>query len=340
MNKKPTYHELEHKIKALEEALIETGRLQTALKESEKKYRFLVEQMADTVWTVDMDMKPTYVGQSSIVNLGFTPEERLGQDLSEMVKPETYSRLMDLLAWELEEEKKGNADPDRTRTIEMEYYHKDGHTLWLENRVHAIRDNDGTIVGLHGVSRNITKRKRMEDELRDSEKRYRELSTVDKLTQLYNLRQFYHQLKNEADRSNRYEQPLTLLFLDLDDFKAFNDAYGHIEGDKVLQRIGQVIKGCLRETDFAYRYGGEEFTAILPMTTEADGASIAERIRAETKEENFYPLPDQAVHVTVSIGVAQYKQQEDMKAYVQRTDQWMYKGKRQGKNRVYCESQH
>jgi diguanylate cyclase (GGDEF)-like protein len=173
--------------------------------------------------------------------------------------------------------------------------------------------------------------------LRDSEKRYRDLSIVDDLTQLYNSRHFYFQLKIELDRSNRYEQPLTLLLLDLDNFKAFNDAYGHVEGDQVLLRLGQVVKRCLRETDFAFRYGGEEFTILLPMTTSADGAVTAERIRAELKKETFSPAPGQDVHVTVSIGLAQYKPQEDMKVFVHRVDQIMYQGKKNGKDRVCCE---
>jgi diguanylate cyclase (GGDEF) domain len=75
--------------------------------------------------------------------------------------------------------------------------------------------------------------------------------------------------------------------LDLDKFKEFNDAYGHVEGDYVLSRLGQVVKRCLRETDSAYRYGGEEFTIILPMTTSEGGAVMAKRIQAELKEEAF-----------------------------------------------------
>jgi two-component system cell cycle response regulator len=179
--------------------------------------------------------------------------------------------------------------------------------------------------------------KKAEQELKESEQRYRELSIIDDLTQLYNSRHFYFQLKIELDRSNRYEQPLTLLLLDLDNFKAFNDAYGHVEGDHVLRRLGQVVKRCLRETDFACRYGGEEFTIILPMSTSADGAVTAERVRTEFKKETFSPKPGQDVHVTMSIGLVQYKTQEDMKAIIHRVDQLMYQGKKNGKDRVCSE---
>ena len=174
--------------------------------------------------------------------------------------------------------------------------------------------------------------------LRESENRYRELSIIDDLTRLYNSRHFYFQLKIELDRSNRYEQPLTLILLDLDNFKTFNDAYGHVEGDQVLRRLGRVVKRCLRETDFAYRYGGEEFTILLPMTTSSDGAITAERIRTEFKKETFSPAPGQDVHLTVSIGLAQYKPHEDMKVFVRRVDQLMYQGKKNGKDRVCRES--
>jgi two-component system cell cycle response regulator len=185
----------------------------------------------------------------------------------------------------------------------------------------------------------INERKLVEKALQDSEKRYRELSIVDDLTQLYNSRYFYHQLKMEIDRVNRYdEQPLTLLLLDLDDFKHFNDAYGHVEGDQVLSRLGQVVKRCLRQTDSAYRYGGEEFTILLPMTTSEDAAVTAKRISAEFKKENFSPAPGQEVHLTMSIGLAQYERQEDMKAFVNPVDQLMYQAKKNGKDRFCSES--
>jgi diguanylate cyclase (GGDEF)-like protein len=103
-----------------------------------------------------------------------------------------------------------------------------------------------------------------------------------------------------------------------------------------LFRLGQVVKRCLRQADSAYRYGGEEFTVLLPMTTGADGAATAERIRTEFKKEIFCPAPDQDVHMTLSIGLAQYKPREEIKSFVHRADQLMYQCKKNGKDRVCC----
>lgn len=192
--------------------------------------------------------------------------------------------------------------------------------------------------GRKWIRNHLSDRKRIEEDLRESERRYRKLSTIDGLTQLYNSRHFYDQLKIEMDRSNRYEQPLTILLLDIDNFKTFNDTYGHVEGDQVLRRLGQVIKKCLRETDFAFRYGGEEFTILLPMATSADGAATAERVRQEFKKEDFSPVPGQGIRMTLSIGLAQYKAQEAMKDFVHRVDELMYRAKKSGKDMVCPES--
>jgi diguanylate cyclase (GGDEF)-like protein len=182
--------------------------------------------------------------------------------------------------------------------------------------------------------RDITERKKVEDMLKESEKNYRELSIIDDLTQLYNSRHFYAQLEIEIERYKRYGQPFTLLLLDLDKFKKFNDKYGHIEGDYVLSRVGQVIKRCLRDPDSAYRYGGEEFTIILPMTTGNEGIITAQRIQTELRKETFPPALNQKINMTVSIGLAQYNPKEKMKTFVQRVDKLMYQAKKEGRDRI------
>ena len=255
-----------------------------------------------------------------------------GYDRAEVMGKKT----MDLRIWEHEEDRAAVVDAlsrnGRVHGMELRFRNKSGEAVTgLFSAEIILIDGEKNILSSIG---DITERKRAEEALKNSENRYRELSIVDDLTQLYNSRHFYFQLKIELDRANRYEQPLTLLLLDLDNFKVFNDAYGHVEGDQVLWRLGQVVKRCLRQTDSAYRYGGEEFTILLPMTTSEDGAVTAERIRTEFKKEIFSPVPGQEVHVTVSIGLAQYKPQEDMKVFVHRVDQLMYQGKKNGKDRV------
>ena len=115
----------------------------------------------------------------------------------------------------------------------------------------------------------------------------KKLSITDGLTQLFNSRHFYSQLKGEIERFNRYGHKLSLLLLDIDNFKEFNDNYGHLEGDKILVRLGRIIKSCLRKMDTAYRYGGEEFTIILPGTHGEEARTVAERLRSAVAAEDF-----------------------------------------------------
>jgi len=164
----------------------------------------------------------------------------------------------------------------------------------------------------------------------------KKLSITDGLTQLYNSRHFYSQLKGEIERCNRYEHKLSLLLLDIDNFKEYNDTYGHLEGDKILVRLGRVIKSCLRKMDTAYRYGGEEFTIILPDTDGEEAKTVAERLRAAVSSEDFTDGGRPDVNITISIGVTQYFQEEKIASFVQRADQAMYHSKQAGRNKVSC----
>ncbi len=164
--------------------------------------------------------------------------------------------------------------------------------------------------------------------------RLQTLAITDGLTHLYNSRHFYHQLEVEVGRCLRYNHPLALMLMDIDHFKHYNDAYGHLEGDKVLVRFSQLIKNCLRQMDSAYRYGGEEFTAILPETSGEEASTVAYRIKDAIAAEKFRPAEGEPVGLTISIGVAQYAPKEDLSALVQRADRAMYQSKENGRNRV------
>jgi diguanylate cyclase (GGDEF)-like protein len=183
--------------------------------------------------------------------------------------------------------------------------------------------------------RRVLKERRLTQERIQMLEKLKRLSITDGLTKLYNSRYFYNQLKIEIDRTTRYQRPLSLLLLDIDKFKEYNDNYGHLEGDKVLIRLGQVIKSCLRKMDSAYRYGGEEFTVILPETEGDEAATVAERIRSAVEIEHFYPQKEsEPVTITISIGVTEFTWQEEIAVFVQRADKAMYQSKQAGRNRV------
>lgn len=160
------------------------------------------------------------------------------------------------------------------------------------------------------------------------------LAITDGLTRLYNSRHFYNQLDLELGRSRRYNHPLALLLLDIDHFKEFNDTHGHLEGDKVLLSIALNIQACLRTMDSAYRYGGEEFTVILPETNGEEARTVAERIRQRIASEPHNPGAEKNVLVTISNGVTEYISGEDAATFVQRADQAMYASKKKGRNTV------
>jgi len=153
------------------------------------------------------------------------------------------------------------------------------------------------------------------------------LAITDGLTKLYNLRHFYNLLEVEIDRCRRYGHSLALLLL-------YNDTYGHLEGDKVLVKIGQIIRSCLRTMDSAYRYGGEEFTVILPETTAQEANNVANRIRIAVELENFIPKAGKVATVTISIGVTEYHNDEQLSEFIKRADQAMYLSKEKGRNTI------
>jgi len=161
-----------------------------------------------------------------------------------------------------------------------------------------------------------------------------QLAITDGLTKLYNLRHFYKQLEVEIGRCSRYGHSLSLLLLDIDNFKIYNDSYGHLEGDKALIRISQIIKSCLRTMDSAYRYGGEEFTVILPETKGKKAKNVANRIKRAVELERFLPEPDKVVTITISIGLTEYFMNEQLSTVIKRADQAMYNSKAQGRNRI------
>lgn len=163
------------------------------------------------------------------------------------------------------------------------------------------------------------------------------LSVTDRLTELYNHGYFQQRLEEEVGRAQRFGHELAIIMLDIDDFKEFNDTYGHPRGDLVLKAVSNIIRSNLRDIDVAARYGGEEFVIVLPETDAAGAAAVAERVRQTVQEYAFSTGDDTPpVHKTVSVGVASYPEHgQTPSRIIDVADQAMYASKRAGKNKVH-----
>lgn len=175
--------------------------------------------------------------------------------------------------------------------------------------------------------------------LRISEEKYKQLSIVDDLTGLFNKRHLNIQLEGEILRALRYDRPLSLLMMDIDNFKQVNDTYGHSQGDQVLAGLARMLKSCIRNSDIAFRYGGEEMVLILPETPIEGCVQIAERVRQSCACLPFPVNSSENIVVTLSIGATQYVSGETQNDFVSRADQNMYCAKKKGKNRVICDNE-
>ena len=161
------------------------------------------------------------------------------------------------------------------------------------------------------------------------------MAVTDGLTGLFNHREFYQSLRRELERARRYRHTLSLLIIDVDDFKRFNDRFGHPAGDFALRKIGELLRKCARTTDIIARYGGEEFAVILPESTPGGALMVAERIKSEVSEHNFIPEASDPVHLTVSIGIySSEKGEASEDQMVALADEASYIAKKSGKNRV------
>jgi len=160
-------------------------------------------------------------------------------------------------------------------------------------------------------------------------------SRIDELTGLFNRRHFEERLKEEISRHSRYGDVFSIFMIDLDNFKSYNDIYGHVSGDVLLNQVGKVIRNSVRNADQAFRYGGDEFVVILPLTAMNDAYVVAERVREGVAEE----MKKKEIAVTCSIGLASYPSDGVISGeLVTAADTALYFAKRTGGNRVYLSS--
>jgi diguanylate cyclase (GGDEF)-like protein/PAS domain S-box-containing protein len=339
---KPTYEELEIIIHDLEKEIKNCKKCS----EGSHKSDILLSQILQGTFI------PTFVIDSRriITHWNKALESLTGLSATEMIGTRNHWRVLypserplmaDLVVGKASEDTMARYYDGKCRksaTIEAAYEVEDYFPelgRWLFSTASPLADGNGGIIGAIETLQDITEQKRAEEELRQSEQRYREMSITDSLTKLYNSRHFFRQLGNEVERAKRYRVPLSLILLDIDDFKRYNDSYGHLEGDNVLRTLSNVIRKNLRASDSAYRYGGEEFTVLLPETEGETAFTAAERLRKDFENMVLSPSPGMEVHMSVSIGVSRYISNEQPSSFLKRVDEGMYKAKKLGKNRVF-----
>ncbi len=183
---------------------------------------------------------------------------------------------------------------------------------------------------IHIVNQCVEKYKTLREKEK-LEEEVRRLSVTDDLTGLYNHRHFFKTLEAELVRLRRQKTSLSLMMVDLDNFKSYNDRYGHLEGDKVLKNVGEIVKHSIRyNVDSGYRYGGDEFAVLLIGASMDQAMTIAERIRSSIEQSEFQSI-------TVSVGLSEYRDHFDLEGFVKSADDALYTAKHSGGNQVHTD---
>jgi diguanylate cyclase (GGDEF)-like protein len=199
------------------------------------------------------------------------------------------------------------------------------------------KDNESLRRGLRELKELKDQYRETARELKAARERMKQLSITDDLTETYNYRYFMDSLDLELRRAKRYEYPISLMMLDIDHFKNYNDTHGHMAGDRVLKLIAQVIKKTVRHTDILARYGGEEFAAILIKTGLDEASQIAERVRraVESSEVDRGDTHQPQGRLTISVGVSTLgPSTSSVESLIATADEALYEAKENGRNRV------
>ena len=328
---------------ALRLALRASRGLAIALRESESKFRTVIETMQEGV--IVRDRAGALVVANSpgreILDLtldqlaGRSPFESGWQAIHEDGQPWPREEWPSYVAL-----REGKAQRDRIMGVRTAF----GETIWLSiSAMPLFREGEDRPYLVVTPFSDITVRKRREDRTRrqigraedanaaltQANARLTDIALTDGLTGLRNHRAFKERLASEVARSRNEGHPLSLILLDVDEFKAYNDRFGHPEGDEALKEVARALASVARSSDLVARHGGEEFAILLPETDERGARALAERLRAAVQQTPWPKRP-----VTASFGVATLREGDDAERLVADADEALYRAKRAGRNRV------
>lgn len=285
----------------------ELRRLRTELRRLEG----VVGQAGDVIVTADLEGRVIDWNAGAARLYGYSRAEALGMDVTRLYHHAATQRSMMRALRER---------PGEVVRRDVRVRTKAGDMRWVGLSLSWQRDEAGEIVGTIGVSHDVTERKGLEAKLR-------RLSITDQLTGLYNQSHFFQRLEVEKERSRRLGHPLALLLFDLDGFKELNDTRGHLSGDELLRGVGRALFDNVRkELDAAFRYGGDEFTVLLPGATIGMAARFADRVRLRVA------ALDEGVRA--SMGITAFRPGEPGQQLVAEADRAMYAAKQAGGDRI------
>ncbi len=292
-------------------------------------YKILLDCLFDAVYTVDQRGIITYWNDSCTRITGYLAAEMLGQhwrqtpfvNRQDEVTPDIPQRHgIEIVL-----------DTGMPGTWKGYVRRKNGQRIPIESHISAIRNAQGDIIGATQIFRDVSAFVALED----AHKQLLKLSRKDQLTGLFNRTAISEVIKAEVERSRRYQQPLSVVMVDIDRFKRVNDCYGHDAGDKVLAKIASILMCNLRQPDVVGRWGGEEFLIVAPGNDHIAAAQLAERLRRLIEE---VPMGDFPKPITASFGVAQMRNAQGHDQLLFAADMAMYEAKNSGRNRVVVAS--
>lgn len=295
---------------------------------NEGRYRSLFEHTNDAVFLIDTNLCYIAVNSQAAALLGYKPEELTGKGVAEVIAPTEVAAMKANFA-RLERE---GMIPLFERTM----IRKDGSRIVTEVNVSAVRDENGTTLYHQSVMRDITERKRLEEQLRYSLEEMEALAMQDPLTGLLNRRAVTEHAEAEWFRSQREGRPMCVVLIDLDNLKVVNDTQGHASGDQIILELARAIKTHKRRYDWGGRWGGDEFLLVLPGTTLTEAGEIAERLRNHYVQSSLVRAA--GLDASLSLGVACYSgrsgDEPTLARLLSQADEALYKAKESGKNQV------
>lgn len=286
------------------------------IKEKESILNAVINSVRDALIMIDNEGMVTLWNPAAEQLFGFTKEEMLGKELHKFIltKKSEYENYKEKLL-------ENNYTENYEKTKEAKARHKDGHEFDVEISVSSLKISKYNY--FVGIVRDISQRVKEREELE-------KMSVTDFLTNTYNRRYFIEKLEEEIERAKRTDRDFSLAMLDVDNFKAINDRYGHNVGDIVLKRIADLIKNRIRSIDCLARWGGEEFMVLLADTPITKASVLLEELR-----QSISDLKIQGVErFTGSFGAAGYSTGDTADTLVLKADNMMYEAKTAGKNCV------